>query len=188
MGSELLAPLLRFTVLLLAFLGVAAGTIQMMRRPARARDRPMRRLMPWWLTAIAIVFMLVGVVLALLGTMELQAPDLTAADRSDGLGIAITGAAMVLVGLLFLWMRIIIYLDSTPEGFVFRGALGRTVSIPFDELTGVRTTVHNGAARVTMTGRGGTTFTTAYGMVDWTHFEQWKAMRLEQHRQSPPGP
>lgn len=181
MSPELLAPLLRFTVLLLAFLGVAAGAIQMMRRPARKRDRPMRRVLPWWLTAIALAFLLLGALLAVLGTMLLQAPDRTE-DRSDGLGIAITGGAMVLFGVFFLWMRLIVYLESTPEGFASRGVLGRTVSIPYEELTGVQTTVQNGAARVTLTGQGGKRFTSAYAMVDWTYFERWRARCLEQQR------
>lgn len=175
MTSDLVASVLRVVLLGLVTLAIAGVTAHMIRRPRLHRHRPMRRLLPRWLTALAIMFVLLGVALAVPATMMLQDPSATAEDRSDGLGIAITGTAMVLFGLFFQWMRMIVHLESTPEGFVHRDVLGRTVSIRYEDLTQLDTTMQRGAARVRVTGRDGTSFSAGMALFDWTHFEQWKA-------------
>lgn len=175
MGSDLVGSLLRAVLLGLVTLAIAGATAHMIRRPRLHRRRPMRRLLPRWLTAVAIGFVVLGAALAVPGTMLLQDPSATAEDRSDGLGIAITGTAMVLFGLFAQWMRLIVHLESTPQGFVHRDVLGRTVSLRYEDITRIDTTKQRGAARVRVTGRDGRSFSAALAMFDWTWFEQWKA-------------
>lgn len=174
MGSDLVASILRAVLLGLVTLGIAGVTTLMIRRPRLHRRRPERRLLPRWLTVLAIMFIGLGAALAVPGTMLLQDLSATAEDRSDGLGIAITGTAMVGFGLFLQWMRMIVHLDSTPEGFVHRDVLGRTVSIRYEDLTHLDTTMQRGAARVRVTDRHGRSFSAALAMFDWTHFERWK--------------
>lgn len=182
MSPDLQAAVLRWTLMSLVTLAVMGLSWQMVRRPHRHRRHPMRRLMPRWFTGAAVALLVIGAVLALLGLSLLQEAPLSAEDLEDGRGMSISGIAMVLCGLVLLWIRIITFVEATPAGFVFRGVLGRTVSIPYGELTDLQTTSRNGAARVRVEGTGKRTFTAALGMFDWTYFDRWKAARLAQQR------
>ena len=174
MTSDLLATLLRLLLSLLVTLGIVGGTALMVRRPRIHRRHPGRRLLPRWLTALAIVFLLLGGSLAVGGTALLQDPAASAEDRSDGLGMSLAGMGIVLGGLFFQWMRMVVFLESRRDAFVHRGVLSPTTVIPYGDITAIDTIHERGAVRVKVTGRDGTSFTTAQAMFDWEPFERWR--------------
>lgn len=183
MDVDTLQRVLRVALLLLVTLGVSGLTLLMVRRPHRHRTRPSRRLLPRWLVVVAVLFLGVGSLLALVGVTLLREPALSAEDLEDGRGMSIAGLATVLGGLLFLWARIIVYVEATDEAFVHRGVLGRTRIVRYADLVEMTTTHARGAVDVTVTGRDGTRFTAALGLFDLAPFERWKQLEHERARE-----
>ena len=174
MDSDLLATLLRLLLSLVVTLGIVGITAHMVRRPRIHRRHPGRRLLPRWLTVLAIVFLLLGGFLAVGGTVLLQDPAASAEDRSDGLGMTLAGTGIMLGGLFFQWMRMVVFLESRDDAFVHRGVLRPTTVIPYCDITAVDTVHEKGAVRVKVTSRHGTSFTAAQAMFDWEPFTRWR--------------
>ncbi|WP_422115969.1 hypothetical protein [Brachybacterium sp. UNK5269] len=183
MDVDTLQRVLRAALLLLVALAVSGLTRHMVRRPHRHRTRPSRRLLPRWMAAMAVLFLAVGSLLALLGLTLLQEPALSAEDLEDGRGMSIAGIAIALGGLFFLWVRIIVYVEATPAAFVHRGVLGRTTTVRYADLVEMITTSARGAVTVTVIGRDGTRFTAALGLFDLAPFERWKQQGHERARE-----
>lgn len=182
MDVETLQTLLRAGLSLLVTLGISALTLHMVRRPRHHRRHPQRRLLPWWVIAFAVLFLLIGSAVGVMGMVLLGEPDLSAEDLEDGRGMSLTGIGMVVFGLVLLWARIAVYLESTPDAFVFRGMLGRVTTIRYADLVEMHTTGERGAVRVTIVGRDRRKFTAALGMFDFAPFERWKQYEHERAR------
>lgn len=174
MTSDLLATLLRLLLSLLVTLGIVGVTAHMVRRPRIHRRHPGRRLLPRWLTVLAVVFLLLGGFLAVGGTVLLQDPAASAEDRPDSLGMTLAGMGIVLGGLIFQWMRMVVFLESREDAFVHRGVFSPTTVIPYRDITAIDTTHEKGAVRVKVTSRHGASFTAAHAMFDWAPFERWR--------------